>query len=82
MIPVHDYEIKYIEVFTIMKIQMFFLNMSHFLLLGAGGGGGGGSLFVVLYGMYSTLYMYGGGYLRLTLDSNCYLNPIAMTNVT
>ena len=35
---------------------------------------------MVLYGMYSTLYMYGGGYLRLTLDGNCYLNPIAMTN--
>ena len=35
---------------------------------------------MVLYGMYSTLYMYGGGYLRLTLDSNCHLNPIAMTN--
>ena len=32
---------------------------------------------MVLYSMYSTLYMYGGGYLRLTLDSNCYLNPIA-----
>ena len=60
------------------RYRCFFFNTSHFLLLGAEGGGG--SLFVVLYGMYSTLYMYGGGYLRLTLDGNCYLNPIAMTN--
>ena len=60
--------------------DVFFKTRAIFYCWGRRGGGGGGSLFVVLYGMYSTLYMYGGGYLRLTLDGNCYLNPIAMTN--